>query len=76
VLALAHGDVAQRARREQLLELDAAIGKPVLVDPKGKDYRKYAGATMVTPNQREAEEACDLPLCDDTVDAAGARVAA
>src|SRR5215831_15831543 len=31
VLALAQRDIAQRARREQLLELDAAIGEPVLV---------------------------------------------
>lgn len=35
-------------------------GKKVLVDPKGKDYSKYAGATMITPNRREAAEACGL----------------
>jgi len=31
MLPFAHRDVAQRAGREQLLELDAAVGKPVLV---------------------------------------------
>ena len=30
-----------------------AQGKPVLVDPKGSDYRRYAGATVVTPNRAE-----------------------
>ena len=36
------------------------IGKPVLVDPKGKDYSKYRGATILTPNKREAAEACSI----------------
>lgn len=31
---------------------------PVLVDPKGHDYAKYSGATAITPNQKEAAEAC------------------
>lgn len=35
-------------------------GKTVLVDPKGKDFSKYAGATILTPNRREAAEACKL----------------
>jgi len=34
-----------------------AAGVPVLVDPKGEDYSRYRGATLVTPNRREAEEA-------------------
>jgi rfaE bifunctional protein kinase chain/domain len=28
-------------------------GKPVLVDPKGNDYGRYAGATVITPNREE-----------------------
>ena len=28
-------------------------GKPVLVDPKGSDYSRYAGATVITPNRAE-----------------------
>ncbi len=28
---------------------------PVLVDPKGRDFRRYAGATVITPNMGELE---------------------
>jgi rfaE bifunctional protein kinase chain/domain len=31
-------------------------GKPVLVDPKGDDYARYKGATMITPNLNELRE--------------------
>jgi D-beta-D-heptose 7-phosphate kinase/D-beta-D-heptose 1-phosphate adenosyltransferase len=37
-------------------------GKPVVVDPKGHDYRKYLGCTVVTPNQREAAEVLGEPI--------------
>tara|TARA_B100000686_G_scaffold354744_1_gene466888 strand:+ start:1632 stop:3056 length:1425 start_codon:yes stop_codon:yes gene_type:complete len=30
-------------------------GIPVYVDPKGRDFQKYKGATVITPNQREFE---------------------
>lgn len=35
--------------------IDAAreAGKPVLVDPKGDDYDRYQGATLLTPNRSE-----------------------
>ena len=47
------------------------MGKPVLVDPKGKDYSKYQGATMLTPNKREAAEACGIePASGDLVETA------
>jgi rfaE bifunctional protein kinase chain/domain len=32
----------------------AALGKPILVDPKGSDFAKYRGATLVKPNLHEA----------------------
>jgi D-beta-D-heptose 7-phosphate kinase / D-beta-D-heptose 1-phosphate adenosyltransferase len=35
---------------------------PVLVDPKGDDYGRYAGATLVTPNRKEAEQALGRSL--------------
>jgi D-glycero-beta-D-manno-heptose-7-phosphate kinase len=37
----------------RMIELAQAAGKPVLVDPKGDDYSRYAGATVITPNRSE-----------------------
>jgi rfaE bifunctional protein kinase chain/domain len=39
-----------------MIELARAKGKPVLVDPKGDDYSRYAGATLLTPNRTELRE--------------------
>ncbi|MBI5900274.1 MAG: D-glycero-beta-D-manno-heptose-7-phosphate kinase [Rhodocyclales bacterium] len=33
-----------------------AAGKQVLVDPKGEDYARYAGATLLTPNRSELRQ--------------------
>lgn len=38
-----------------LIQLARAAGKPVLVDPKGHDFSKYRGATLITPNLAEFE---------------------
>jgi len=40
----------------RMIELAHAAGRPVLVDPKGDDYSRYAGATLVTPNRAELRE--------------------
>ena len=37
-------------------------GVPVLVDPKGSDFEKYRGASVITPNQSEFESAAGV--CD------------
>jgi D-beta-D-heptose 7-phosphate kinase / D-beta-D-heptose 1-phosphate adenosyltransferase len=39
--------------------IDAAnkLGKPVVVDPKGRDYSVYKGATLITPNRQELADA-------------------
>lgn len=37
----------------RMIELARAAGKPVLVDPKGSDYSRYAGSTVITPNRAE-----------------------
>jgi D-beta-D-heptose 7-phosphate kinase/D-beta-D-heptose 1-phosphate adenosyltransferase len=38
-----------------LLAVARAQGKPVLIDPKGSDWRAYAGATLITPNLGELQ---------------------
>jgi rfaE bifunctional protein kinase chain/domain len=40
----------------RMIELARAAGKPVLVDPKGIDYARYAGATVITPNRSELSQ--------------------
>ncbi len=47
-----------------LIAAARVTGKMVFVDPKGKDYSKYRGATMVTPNLHEAADACGLSIND------------
>lgn len=37
---------------------------PVLVDPKGTDYTRYQGASILTPNRKEAEAAAGIAIRD------------
>ncbi len=39
----------------QIIGAARKVGVPIIVDPKGTDYAKYAGASVITPNIREAE---------------------
>ena len=41
---------------ERMIGAARAAGKPVLVDPKGDDYSRYQGATLLTPNRSEFRE--------------------
>ncbi len=41
----------------RLIAASRAAGVPVIVDPKGRDYAKYSGADILTPNRRELSEA-------------------
>ncbi|MBO7482465.1 MAG: bifunctional heptose 7-phosphate kinase/heptose 1-phosphate adenyltransferase, partial [Kiritimatiellae bacterium] len=45
---------------ERVIAAGRAAGRPVYVDPKGKDYRKYSGATLVKPNRKELEAVCGV----------------
>jgi D-beta-D-heptose 7-phosphate kinase/D-beta-D-heptose 1-phosphate adenosyltransferase len=47
--------IIQQANRKKI---------PVLIDPKGKDVSKYAGATLITPNKKEAMELTGLTNFD------------
>ena len=50
---------------KNLINLAKSQGKIVLVDPKGSDYSKYRGATLLTPNKKEAIEATGIDIKDD-----------
>ena len=41
---------------EKMIAACKAAGKRVLVDPKGDDYERYKGATLLTPNRSEFRE--------------------
>ena len=39
----------------KMISIAKSAGVPVIVDPKGTDYSKYRGATLITPNMKEFE---------------------
>jgi D-beta-D-heptose 7-phosphate kinase/D-beta-D-heptose 1-phosphate adenosyltransferase len=62
------GVVTQRLC-QGLVEIARGANKPVVVDPKGRDYSKYVGATVLTPNVGEVHLAVE-PLSLSTGDLA------
>jgi D-beta-D-heptose 7-phosphate kinase/D-beta-D-heptose 1-phosphate adenosyltransferase len=52
------------------------LGKCVIIDPKSRDMRRYAGATIVTPNAREASAATGIDCDTDEGVASAARAIA
>ena len=57
--------VVSRPFVEELIALTRAAGVPTVVDPKGTDYQKYRGATLVKPNQLEAGKVLNADLRTD-----------
>lgn len=59
-------DYAKGCLTEPLLEgiisLAGSLGRPVIVDPKGRDYTRYRGCTTITPNLHEAEIATGIKI--------------
>ena len=56
----------------KVIALARAAGRPVIVDPKGRDYSAYAGAGVVTPNRSELREATGENADSDAAVAAAA----
>ena len=56
VLVLSDYGKGGLAHIDKMIELARAAGKTILVDPKGDDYSRYHGATIVTPNRSEMRE--------------------
>ncbi len=50
---------------QRLIQIARKYDKFVLVDPKGDDYSKYKGATLITPNKKEAMQATKIDIKDD-----------
>ena len=47
---------------QEVIRRGRSQGAPVVVDPKGPDFSSYAGATVITPNRKEAELAAGHSL--------------
>jgi len=50
---------------KRIFSICRKAGKQVIVDPKGRDYSRYKGATMITPNKTEASLATGVDIHDD-----------
>jgi D-beta-D-heptose 7-phosphate kinase/D-beta-D-heptose 1-phosphate adenosyltransferase len=60
---------------EAVIRLGTNAEIPVVVDPKGCDYSKYRGATILTPNRKEAEQASGVLIIDEaTLNLAAAKL--
>jgi D-beta-D-heptose 7-phosphate kinase/D-beta-D-heptose 1-phosphate adenosyltransferase len=49
----------------QLIDAAERRKKAIIVDPKGINFKKYAGATAITPNKREASLAAGIEIVDE-----------
>lgn len=69
--AIAISDYAKGFFSDDLLKTIIEMARnrdlPVIVDPKGRDYSRYQGASVLTPNRREAALACNLEDTGKTV---------
>lgn len=52
---------------DQFIALAAEQGIPVLVDPKGGDFSRYRGASLLTPNLREFEAVAGRCSSDEAI---------
>ncbi|WP_304546545.1 D-glycero-beta-D-manno-heptose-7-phosphate kinase [Sulfurimonas microaerophilic] len=50
---------------QAIISLAKSKNKKVLVDPKGKDFSKYKGAYLLTPNKKEAQLATAIDIIDE-----------
>lgn len=57
VLVLSDYAKGALAQVDLLIALAQKKGLPILVDPKGTDYQRYRGASLVTPNRSEMQQA-------------------
>ena len=58
---------------EKFINAARAAGKPVIVDPKGRDFTRYKGALLIKPNLRELSDATGLPVDGDEAQEVAAR---
>lgn len=60
-------------RARAIIAAASKAGVPVIVDPKGEGYDRYQGASLVTPNRKELEQATQAAAPDSEAICAAAR---
>lgn len=59
-----------------MIKLARASGVPVLIDPKGTDFERYRGATLLTPNLSEFEAVAGKCKTEDEIVERGMKIIA
>ena len=54
-------------RSAELVKAARALGKKVIIDPKGTEFERYRGATIITPNLQEFEAVVGRCTSDDVI---------
>jgi D-beta-D-heptose 7-phosphate kinase/D-beta-D-heptose 1-phosphate adenosyltransferase len=58
------GNLTDRVLKE-VISYGKKSQTPVIIDPKGKDFSRYRGATVLTPNLKEAQLASGIDIHDE-----------
>ncbi|WGE64169.1 bifunctional D-glycero-beta-D-manno-heptose-7-phosphate kinase/D-glycero-beta-D-manno-heptose 1-phosphate adenylyltransferase HldE [Actinobacillus equuli subsp. haemolyticus] len=61
---------------QQMIQMARKAGVPTLIDPKGTDFERYRGATLLTPNMSEFEAVVGHCKDDDEIVEKGLRLIA
>ena len=62
-----------KALMTKLIAAAQKYNKLLIVDPKGRDFKKYAGASLITPNKKETALAAGIEIVDESSLAEAAR---
>jgi len=62
-----------KALMTKLIAAAQKYKKLLIVDPKGRDFKKYAGASLITPNKKETARAAGIEIVDESSLAEAAR---
>jgi len=67
--------VVTKALVSETTRMAKSLGKTSIADPKGLDFKKYAGITVLTPNKKEASAAAGMEIhTESDLVAAGNRI--
>lgn len=61
---------------QQMVQWARELNKPIVIDPKGTDFEKYRGATVLTPNMHEFEAVVGYCASDEELVTKGERLRA